>query len=241
MPDVFEDPIEHKLRFWIEYEKNLPQIPYKGNEIFFDEYRKLHDLDCQFLGGNLSADTIFSLWEPLRLALITLNDTEELESKLGIPRKRQMFLQKFLNSGIDPYLPPEHPVTQELRKLFFHGQGRENVMLLSNRGLNEMRSVPPYHDYMPYFLVECFKGGKFAHIFNQDEGLLRFWLQREELQDFFEDRFLVPEAVLDLSGSGDVRNHLPPPDQGETALLSMFQKYNFILTQRWEALLGNNT
>lgn len=240
MSQLIADPIEAKLRFWIEYEKNLPQIPLRGNEIFFDEYRSQNDLDCRFLGGNLGADTLFSLWQPLSLALLALNEEENLVQNLGTVRKRQHFLQKLLNSGLEPYLPSDEPLVIELRKLFARGQQRENVMLLSNRGLNEMRALPPYHDYMPYFLLECFRGGKFAHIFNKDEGLLRFWLMREELQVFFDDGFLVPEAILDLSGSGDPRIHLPPKgnsfEEEVANLLSMFQDYNAILEERAECL-----
>lgn len=238
--ETFQNPIEQKIRFWMDYEKNLPQIPYRGNEIFFDEYRSRNDLDCQFLGGNLGADTIFSLWQPLKETLLLLNEEDYLTDTIGEPRKRRFFLQKLLNSGLDPYLPPENPLVAELKTLFLRGQQRENVMLLSNRGLNEMRALPPYDDYMPYFLVECFKGGKFAHIFNHDDGLLRFWLMREELQVFFDEGFLVPDAVLDLSGSGDPRISQVPTGNGqeadETALLEMFQDYNAVLLERRQAL-----
>lgn len=235
------EPIEHKIRFWIEYEKNLPQIPFKGNEIFFDEYRSRYDLDCQFLGGDLSADTIFSLWLPLQYALQRCNDEEQIAQTMGPIRKRQLFLQKLLNQGLEQFLPPELPVVQRLSHLFLLGQGRENVMRLSNRGLNLMRGQSPYDDYMPYFLVECFKGGKFAHIFNQDEGLLRFWLMREELQGFFEDEFLVAEAVLDLSGTDDVRNGVPPRSQDteedQGFLTEMLDQYITILEERREKLI----
>ncbi len=228
------DPIEEKIRFWIQYEKNLPQIPYKGNEIFFDEYRSIHDRDCQLLGGSLSADTIFSLWLPLQYTLERCNP--DIEAQLGVPRKRQMFLQKLLNAGLDHFLPPDEQAVKLLSELFVRGQGRENVMLLSNRGLNMMRSVAPYHDYMPHFLVECFQGGKFAHIFNFDLGLLRFWLIREDLQGFFQDEYLIPEAILDLAGTDDVRNGVPPTSgdrQEDLAnLSSMLEDYIAVLQER---------
>lgn len=231
-------PIEDKIRFWIEYERNMPQIPYGGNEIFFDEYRQFHDLDCQLLGGQLGADTIFSLWRPLEYTLLALHAPEDLQKDLGTVRKRRMFLQGLLNRGLGEYFPVHMEIVQHLSQLFDLGQKRENVMLLSNRGLNEMRAVSPYEDYMPYFLKECFKGGKFYHIFNHDEGLLRFWLMREELQVFFEDGYLVPEAILDLAGTGDVTVVKPVAEDAEDEdeyieeLSQMFAGYVEILQAR---------
>lgn len=230
------EPIEEKIRFWINYEKGLPQIPYRGNEIFFDEYRGRYDLDCQILGGNLNADTIISLWNPLRLTLTTLHSEEELNQRLGVVNKRQNFLQKLLNAGLEEFLNPEEEVVELLSELFYKGQQRENVILLNNRGLNAMRGAAPYHDYLPYFLKDCFKGGPFSHIFNHDDQLLRDWIMREDLQLFFDDGYLVPEAILDIAGAGDITIDHPPKgenlEESLDNLAEMLSKYVDILTER---------
>ena len=51
------EPIINQLSYWINY---------KGSG---DEYRKNNDRDCILTEGNLYADTIFSLWLPLRYTL----------------------------------------------------------------------------------------------------------------------------------------------------------------------------
>lgn len=53
--------IEKHIQYWINY---------KGSG---DEYRKERDLDCKHTGGNLNADTMISLWLPLRYALNSCN------------------------------------------------------------------------------------------------------------------------------------------------------------------------
>lgn len=240
---IILETIEEKIRFWMQYEQGLPQIPYRGNEIYFDEYRSRHDLDCRFLGGNLNADTIFSLWQPLKNTLVALHGEEKLAEDFISVKKRRNFLQRLLNAGLEHYLPEEELAVQLLSQLFVLGQGRENVMLLSNRGINSMRGGEPYQDYMPYFLLECFDTGKFSHFFNKDVSILRAWIMREELQIFFEDEFLVPESIIDLSGSGDLRNPTPPTgasrEENLTALCNMHQNYINLLKQRGERLLAN--
>ena len=51
------ETIKTHIQYWIDY---------KGDG---DEYRRTHDLDCILTDGNLFADTLFSLWLPLRYVL----------------------------------------------------------------------------------------------------------------------------------------------------------------------------
>ena len=54
----------------MKYESIIKKINYwKSYDGTGDEYRKTHDLDCIQTKGNLAADTIFSLWLPLRYTL----------------------------------------------------------------------------------------------------------------------------------------------------------------------------
>lgn len=234
---IFRD----KIQFWITYEKNLPWLPLRGNEIYFDEYRRDNDLDCRLAGGDLRADTIFSLWIPLRYTLVVMNGLSWLQEEFGEVKKRQTFLQKLLNYGLEDLLPCDEPLVQVLQELFVRGCGRENVMILLNRGLNDMRAQPPYLDYMPYFLRECFQGGKFFQLFNRDMAVVRSWMMEQELQFFFQDGYLLPESLLDLARSGDITQGHPmmgkTPEIGEADLLAMLQQYNEILKQRREVLL----
>ena len=58
---------------WIEYEENKPKTKYDEDSENHDKFRSEHDLDCVLRNGNLHADTIFSLWLPLRFALVRLH------------------------------------------------------------------------------------------------------------------------------------------------------------------------
>lgn len=241
------EPIAQKIRFWVAYERNLPSLPHRGNEMIFDEYRSQNDLDCRLTGGSLNADTIFSLWYPLQYSLEVLHEADWLRERVGEIRKSEKFLQNMLNYGLEELFPPESELVQRLRDLFILGQGRENVMLLLNRGLNPMRAALPYEDYVPYFLRECFEGGAFAHMFGKNMEILRNWIQREELQMFFRDGFLLPEEIMDLSGTGDLTQGNPlyrgeerlEGEEAERAVMEMLARYVDVLLTRREALAAS--
>lgn len=67
------EPIIKKIQAWIDYDKNKPKSNYKTNKQKHDEFRMKNDLDCIQANGDLKADTIFSLWIPLRLVLVRIN------------------------------------------------------------------------------------------------------------------------------------------------------------------------
>ena len=73
------DPIYKKIESWIAYEKAKPKSSYNSNRKEHDEFRKNNDLDCILRGGNLNADTIFSLWIPLRFSIVNLNTYKDIE------------------------------------------------------------------------------------------------------------------------------------------------------------------
>lgn len=246
MSDNYWEPFRIKLKFWIDFVNNFPNIPRRGNELIFDEYRRDHDLDCRLAGGDLKADTIFSLWLPLRYTLISLHGLPWLQEHFGKVEKSTKFLQSMLNYGLEELLPEDKLVVQQLRNLYILGQGRENVMILINRGLNPMRGGPPYHDYVPYFLKECFEGGAFFHFFNKNPEVLRNWLMREELQFFFEDGYLTPEALYDLSGTGAITVGHPfvriegnlEGEEAQEATAQMIFRYVEILKMRRQVMFG---
>ena len=51
------DSFKEHIQYWIDYDGSS------------EGYRKKHDLDCILTDGNLCADTLISLWLPLRYVL----------------------------------------------------------------------------------------------------------------------------------------------------------------------------
>ena len=104
MNDNYE-PIMRKIRSWVDYERNRPKSDYVSNPQEHDNYRSRNDLDCVLTNGNLNADTIFSLWSPLRLALVLINGYPKLNEYADINNKPG-FLEKInQNDTIEELLP----------------------------------------------------------------------------------------------------------------------------------------
>lgn len=205
----FYEPIIRKIDGWIWYMDTKPVGKYSEMPEVFDEHRSTHDLDCILTGGDLNADTIFSLWTPLKSVLYRLAGQEKrIYRALGVREgytiyKNRDTLQR-IKRNIRIVLPKEKPEVKQLIKLFELGQERCNVMILPDHDINMKRGGRPYIDYMPYFLRECFAGGDFASYFEGDADLEK-WIRREYLQMFFEEGILAPKRIRDLTGSGDVR------------------------------------
>lgn len=210
--------IRIKIEEWLDYIENSP----KQNQ---DLYRQEHDLDCLLTGGNLFADTIFSLWLPLRFALVRLNGYEKLEvyGKVG---KNVPFLKNLLKNHIlDELLPLSNPLVIHLNELFTLGRTRANVMILPLRQLNSKRGWMPYFDYMPHFLYECFEGGKFSYAFDYDNPTFIQWVEREHLTPFF-NQTISKESIKDLANTGSLKKGVPQD------LDSLILNYIDILKQR---------
>ncbi|RKL65803.1 hypothetical protein CR203_18245 [Salipaludibacillus neizhouensis] len=198
-------PIEKKIQQWMYYENNKPKVPYKGNEKLHDNFRKENDLDCQLTDGNLEADTIISLWLPLRFSLVRLNQYPFLK-KIGNINNKMAFLNEFIKHDLEEFLPVNEPIVVKLSELFRRGMKRENVMILPNRRINCERSAKPYFDYVPHFLHDCFQGGYFGKYFSNDNELDK-WIEEENLKMFFENEEKSKFMLKDLSGSGSVKNN----------------------------------
>ncbi|NLG02404.1 MAG: DUF1413 domain-containing protein [Clostridia bacterium] len=201
-------PIVEKIATWIKYEENKPKTEYKNDAENHDKYRAAHDLDCILRNGNLKADTIFSLWRPLRFALVSVSGYEKIKEVTGMALEQSVSFLKALicDANLKKLLPIKNETTRLLSELFYYGQRIENTMLLPKRGLQN-RGCAPYHDYMPYFLYECFKGGNFHDVFGSDEKVCE-WIESENLKCFF-DGDVRQDNIIDLSGTGDVKNGLP--------------------------------
>lgn len=191
------EPILAKIEYW----KN-----YCGSG---DEYRKAHDLDCILTNGNLFADTLFSLWLPLRYSLNFFEVprwTYWKEFEQANLRKQRLCLKDYtpflseLQRNIGSFLP-EHEITDKLIQLFVLGQKRCNVILLPQRSWNSKRGCSPYFDYIPHFLYDA--------LTETNTEIIEAWIRRENLHILFENGVIQKENICDLAGTGDVRCHTP--------------------------------
>lgn len=148
------EPIDKKLYEWIKYEDNMSKDVLKNKEIY-DKYRMENDLDCT-LTGNLNADTIFSLWLPLRLVLRRINGNSLVISKTS------RFL-KSLRKNLQKYLPIDNLAVQELSNLFKLGMTRANVMILPEREINKKRGSARIMTICHIFLISVLKKVRFMN------------------------------------------------------------------------------
>lgn len=218
---AFLEPIIAKLIYWRDYDGTG------------DDYRRTHDWDCILSGGNLNADTIFSLWLPLRYTLNRFNtpmwqywrDIEYAELKpKGIGLKDHTDFLKDMIEHIDGFLP-DSELRRKLSILFDLGQQRSNVLLLPKRRWNTLRGGKPYYDYLPHFLFDLFS-------YALDEEALESWLHKESLEPFFAAETIEQRNILDLAGTGCPCRHNPRNIQ----LDQLLDNYIAILRRREELL-----
>ena len=206
MPLNIYEPIIRKIESWISYEEKSPKSDYFKNKNEHDQFRKNNDLDCKLTNGNLYADTIFSLWIPLRLVLVSINRYEKIK-KYGNINDKIDFLKVISRESILKELLPKSNISViKLSRLFELGQERCNVMILKNRAM-QSRGLPPFYDYMPYFLYECFDDGKFSKYFDSNEDLIN-WINDEKLNMFFK-KYITKKDIIDLSKSGNIKKGIP--------------------------------
>ena len=218
-------PIIQKISSWIEYEENKPKTEYDEDADNHDKFRSEHDLDCVLRDGNLHADTIFSLWLPLRFALVRLSGYDKVKEITGLDLEQSVPFWRALisNGNLKKLLPIKNETTRLLSELFYYGQKIENTMILPERWL-QSRGKKPYFDYMPYFLYECFMGGDFHKAFGSDEKVCE-WIREENLECFFDGE-IRKENIIDLAGTGDVKKGVPDD------LNYMLRSYISILQKR---------
>ncbi len=221
-------PIMKKVEEWIWYDDHQPKSNYFANREEHDTFRSRYDRDCVLTGGELKADTLFSLWLPLRHTITRLNDKEKIRSVGNISSKYDFLRELIKGDNMEKLLPINDPLVKHLSLLFGFGMCRGNVFILPDRQLNCARAQKPYWDYVPVFLLESFPGGAFAHYWDSREDYLQ-WIHREHLEMFFEGE-ISPEHIRDLSGAGDVRVSLAP--DGVNAMDCMLSNYLHVLMKR---------
>lgn len=175
--DIYK-PIRNKIEEWIWYDDHKPAGEYYDNVEAHEEYRRWHDRDCVLTGGCLEADTMFSLWLPLRHTIVRINDMEVIRQVGNIYSKYDFLRELIGGNNLQKLLPASMPITVKLSTLFVLGMGRENVFILPDRQLNSLRGRNPYWDYVPAFLRASFPGGEFASYWSSPQEHLE-WIRRE--------------------------------------------------------------
>lgn len=192
-----------------------------------DDYRATHDLDCVLTGGNLNADTIFSLWLPLRYTLNHFEcdkwskwkdyEYDELKPKRMGLKDDVKFLDD-LKENIDYYIP-QADITEKLCKVFELGQTRANVMILPERKWNVERGGSPYWEYLPHFLYDKLKSSP---------DMTKEFVTSEHLEMFFSNGEISFDDLKDLAGTGSIFQHSPT----KINLDRMLTSYISILNER---------
>lgn len=207
------DPIINFLQYWMDE---------RGD-------REVNDLDCLYFDGDLCADTLFSVWTPLKFVLDYLNPNESFykKNRYGDPHK---YLRR-IKAHIDEFLPKEDKLVAELYKFAALAELRGNYFRWPCREINDQR----YDDYdqVPPTLFKCFPGEKYGRYFQNDEKKLRTWLQDEKLEMLFSGDSLRKEDIKPLINGMTPREAKWLHKYNE--ILEMLQNYVALLSerQRW--------
>lgn len=147
-----------------------------------DEWRKKYDLDVIHLKGDLNADTIFSIWMPLKMCLQISNTYPYSDhGNNEKPYKSYPYIPNIIKN-IDTYLP--YNKWKDLYEFVSIALTEANVMKLHNRKM-QIRGEK-FCDQMPKTLYECFEGGIFNEYFK--DGKVDEWIRNANLSMFFEGK-----------------------------------------------------
>ncbi len=184
------EPILNELMYWYHYD-------YENHS---KTYRKTHDRDCLLTGGNLCADTVISLWLPLRYVIMNENSKrwQQITNKSNLKKNKEFLLD--LIDHIEVYIPEDSPYLDALSYLFTLGQTRANVMILLDPSWNTDKGSGPYYDYLPHYLYD---------LMEDDSGEIKSWIKDEHLTGFFQNEIVRKDHILDLAGTGSVTLHYP--------------------------------
>jgi hypothetical protein len=219
-----DNPIVNYLKYWT-----------LGNQTYgrpaYDEWRKKNDLDVVWLGGDLHADTIFSVWMPLKMCLQSLaGNTFSRKGSRGTPVKNQEDYDDIIENII-PYLPRKDELVEELYQFAELASTKANVMRLPIRQMQIRGKY--YYDQMPKTLYECFEGGAFSKYFKSDDAV-KEWVKTEKLEMFFNGD-ITRDNITPLISRMESSEFewLAKSDE----ILEMLKQYNEILRERNKATL----
>ncbi len=201
-----ENPIVNFQLYWIKgketcptpeklYHKPYEELNYKERseyERVYDEWRISNDLDVIHLNGDLNADTIFSVWMPLKMCLQSAPTYPYCEQGNDEkPYKGKPYLPNIIKN-IDKYLP--YNEWKELYKFASLASTKANVMKLPDSGMQNRGKL--YFDQMPKTLYECFEEGIYAEYFKKIE--ITTWVRKQNLIMFFENEEFSRQNIKPL-------------------------------------------
>jgi hypothetical protein len=165
------------------FNKKYEELAYKEQNKYheaYNEWRKKYDLDVIHLNGDLCADTIFSIWMPLKMCLqISATYPYSEHGNNEKPYKSNPYLPNIIKN-IDTYLP--YNEWEELYKFVSIALTEANVMKLPEE---KMQKRGKFYDQMPKTLYECFEGGIFNGCFKDVQ--VEEWVSQQNLTMFFEN------------------------------------------------------
>lgn len=193
----------------------------------YDKPRALHDMDCLYFDGDFKADTIFSVWTPLKFVLDCLNPNEKFykHNKYGNPHK---YLFKVKNN-LETLLPRDKLIVQELYRFVELAETRANYFIWPATGINKQRYCDDF-DQMPPTLYKCFPGEKYSSFFHHDVMVLFKWIENQNMESFFLGKALSKENIRPLISN--MRTDESKWLTDEIEILEMLQNYNSILMER---------
>ena len=155
-----DNHIENFLKYWMG-----PAYP-----------RKTNDLDCLYYDGDLNADTLVSVWTPLKWTLECLNPGVKFYKTC---RGDKHFYLKKLLYNIREFLPEKDELVFKLNELACLAETYANVILLPDGKMNTHR-YRCCRDQVPATLYHVFPGGKLETYFSTEEEVIT-WINREKL------------------------------------------------------------
>lgn len=198
-----------------------------------DGERESNDLDCLYFSGDLRADTLFSVWTPLKFVLDCLNPCERFykENKYGSDKHK--FLRK-IKLNISRFLPENDELVKELYKFVKFAETRANYFIWPKQGINNWR----YDDFdqVPPMLYKCFTNKDYKSIFDNDDNILKIWIKEEKLNMFFGGKnSYTEENIKPLIKRMKPSQHKWLTEYNE--ILEMLKYYNKVLEKRYEDYL----
>lgn len=197
--------------------------------------RKTNDLDCLYKEGNLDADTIFSFWTPLKFVLDCLNPDEHFYKKDKFGSDPHKFLKK-IKENINTYLPTDEEVVKKLYEFAKLAETKANVMQWPDGKGSKIQTIryKDFYDQMPPLLYNCFSGGSYSYIFNNNNLNLENWIRNQKLQMFFCNNEISQEKIKPLIENIRANEGKWLTDKNE--IIEMLQNYIYILEERLSQL-----
>lgn len=140
--------------------------------------RVKNDLDCLYCKGEKLADTIYSMWMPIKMVVKCLHG--EIVNKKYKDNDPLKDINKLIQN-YSKYFPENNILICKLNELAVLAETRANVMILPKKG---MQSRGRY-DQMNLFLWSIFKDGNKSKFFDGNDDLVRKWIVEQKLQPLF--------------------------------------------------------